>query len=43
MKFLGLKNMEPVPKIHGTIDVIKKEERYIFQDGLKTELNNIQL
>jgi len=43
MKFHGWRNQENVLEIHGTIDVIKKEEKYIFQDGLKTELNNIQV
>jgi len=43
MKFHGWRNQEDVLEIHGTIDVIKKEEKSILQDGLKTELNNIQL
>jgi len=43
MKFHGWRIQEDVQLIHGMTDVIKKEEKSILQDGLKTELNNIQL
>jgi len=41
MKFLGSRKEEVVLEILGVMAVIQKEDKYIFQDGLKEELNNI--
>jgi len=41
MKFLGSRKEVVVPEILGVMVVIQKEDKYIFQDGLKEELNNI--
>ena len=40
MKFLGGRKLENVLEILGMIDVIEKEDKSIFQDGLKEEHNN---